>query len=54
MEDSMVEKKSRYSTLLDELENTKLHEEMTDSKLLKDMCKQIEKVLPSNKHDKHF
>lgn len=27
---------------------------MTDSKLLKDMCKQIEKVLPSNKHDKLF
>lgn len=27
---------------------------MSDSKLLKDMCKVIEKALPSNKHDNHF
>lgn len=27
---------------------------MTDSKLLKDMCRQIELVLPSKKNDKHF
>lgn len=27
---------------------------MSDSKLLKDMCKQIEKVLPSSKFDGNF
>jgi len=27
---------------------------MSDSKLLKDMCKVIEKALPSNKLDKNF
>ena len=41
--DSLAEKKSRYSTLLDALEETKGNEEnhMSDSKLLKDMCKVI-------------
>lgn len=41
--DSEAERKSRYSTLLNALEDTKLNDEhmMSDSKLLKDMCKVI-------------
>lgn len=48
--DSAIEKKSKYSTLLDALEESKIPEEhhMSDSKLLKDMCKAIEKALPKN------
>jgi hypothetical protein len=54
--DSAIEKKSKYSTLLNALEDTKLKEDnmMSDSNLLKDMCKVIDKALPSNKHDNHF
>jgi hypothetical protein len=53
--DSVAERKSRYSTLLNALEDSKVNDEhlMSDSKLLKDMCKVIEKALPSNKNDKH-
>ena len=52
----MAEKRSRYSTLLDALEETKGHDEnhMSDSKLLKDMCKVIEKALPTTKYDNRF
>ena len=52
----MVEKKSRYSTMLDALEESKVNEDhhMSDSKLLKDMCKVIEKALPSTKQDNRF
>ena len=54
--DSMAEKKSRYSTMLDALEESKLNADnmMSDSKLLKDMCKTIERALPSTKNDHCF
>ena len=52
--DSNIERKSRYSTMLDGLEESMVpHEhQMSDSKLLKDMCKVIEKALPSSKFDR--
>lgn len=41
--DSVAERKSRYSTLLNALEDSNVNDEhlMSDSKLLKDMCKVI-------------
>ena len=52
MVDSMIEKRSRYSTLLDVLEDdNKNVDGMSDSNLLKDMCRQIDRALPKTRID---
>lgn len=48
------EKRSRYSTLLNDLDRTNDPPTMSDSNLLKDLCKQIERALPSRKKDGDF
>lgn len=48
--DSQIERKSRYSTLLHGISQANLND-LSDSKVLYDLCKQIDKAIPQNKHE---
>ena len=46
-------KKSRYSTLLNNISQANLND-LSDSKILYDLCKQIDKAIPTNKANSDF
>jgi hypothetical protein len=51
--DSQIVKKSKYSTLLNGISQTNLND-MSDSKMLYDLCKQIDKAIPQSSSHNEF
>jgi hypothetical protein len=51
---SQYEKRSRYSNLLDSIEKTGLDGSVSDSKILKEVCHEMEKAWPDGESKGYF